>query len=177
MEKIMKKHSNLVTCIAELVIGILLLINPVGFTRGIIIALGIPLALQGIGSIVSYIREKPQAASEGNLLAKGLLLTCGGLFCMFRSSWFIAAFPVLTVLYGVMTLVTAFGKLQWTADLLRMKHKYWFIALINALLSLVLAILIMTNPFGSTAVLWVFIGISMIVESVVDVVTLVFEKK
>ena len=177
MEKIMKKHSNLVTCIAELVIGILLLINPVGFTRGIIIALGIPLALQGIGSIVSYIREKPQAASEGNLLAKGLLLTCGGLFCMFRSKWFIGAFPVLTVLYGVMTLVTSFGKLQWTADLLRMKHKYWFIALINALLSLVLAILIMTNPFGSTAVLWVFIGISMIVESVVDVVTLVFEKK
>ena len=96
---------------------------------------------------------------------------------MFRSGWFIAAFPVLTVLYGVMTLVTAFGKLQWTADLLRLKHKYWFIALISAILSLVLAILIITNPFSSTAALWVFIGISMIVEAVVDVVTLVFEKK
>ncbi|MBP3650922.1 MAG: DUF308 domain-containing protein [Clostridia bacterium] len=177
MERVMKKNSNLLTCIAELVIGILLLINPTGFTRGIIIALGILLALQGIGFIVGYIREKPQTASEGNLLAKGLLLTCGGLFCMFHSGWFIAVFPVLTTLYGVMTLVTAFGKLQWTADLLRMKHKYWFIALINALLSLVLAILIMTNPFSSTTVLWVFIGISMIVESVVDVVTLVFEKK
>ena len=47
-----------------------------------------------------------------------------GLFCMFRSGWFIAAFPVLTMLYGVATLVTAFGKLQWTADLLRLKHKY-----------------------------------------------------
>ena len=43
---------------------------------------------------------------------------------MFRSGWFIAAFPVLTMLYGVATLVTAFGKLQWTADLLRLKHKY-----------------------------------------------------
>ena len=28
------------------------------------------------------------------------------------------------MLYGVATLVTAFGKLQWTADLLRLKHKY-----------------------------------------------------
>lgn len=72
-------------CIAEMIVGILLLINPVGFTRGIIIALGVPLTLQGIGSIVSYIREKPQAASEGNLLAKGLMMTCGGLFCMFLS--------------------------------------------------------------------------------------------
>ena len=177
MEKALKKNSNLVTCIAELIIGILLLINPVGFTRGIIVALGVPLVLQGIGSIVSYIREKPQAAAEGNLLAKGLLMTCCGLFCMFRSSWFIAVFPVLTVLYGVMTLVTAFGKLQWTADLLRLKHKYWFIALISAILSLALAIQIITNPFSSTAALWVFIGVSMIVESAVDVVTLVFEKK
>lgn len=177
MEKALKKHSNFIMCIAELIVGILLLINPVGFTRGIIVALGIPLALQGIGSIVSYIRENPQAASESNLLAKGLLMTCGGLFCMFRSSWFIAAFPVLTMLYGVMTLVNAFGKLQWTADLLRLKHKYWFIALISAVLSLALAILIMTNPFSSTAALWVFIGISMIVEAVVDVVTLIFEKK
>ena len=177
MEKAMKKNSNLVMCLAELIIGILLLINPVGFTRGIIIALGIPLALQGIGSIIGYIREKPQAASEGNLLAKGLLMTCGGLFCMFRSSWFITVFPVLTVLYGVMTLVTAFGKLQWTADLLRLKHRYWFFALISAVLSLALAILILTNPFSSTAALWVFIGISMIVEAVVDVVTLIFEKR
>ena len=173
----MKKNSNLVLCIAELIIGILLLISPVGFTRGIIIALGIPLALQGIGSIAQYIREKPQAASESNLLSKGLLMACAGLFCMFRSGWFITVFPVLTVLYGVMTLVTAFGKLQWAADMLRLKHRYWFFALISAVLSLVLAILILSNPFSSTAALWMFIGISMIVEAVVDVVTLVFEKK
>lgn len=177
METAFKKNSNLFTCIAELIIGVLLLINPVGFTRGIIIALGVPMALRGIGFIISYIREKPEAASKGNLLAKGLLTSCCGLFCIFRSKWFIVAFPVLTMLYGVITLVTAFGKLQWTCDLLRLKHKYWFIALISAILTLMLAILILTNPFSSTAVLWVFIGVSMIVEAAADAVTLVFEKK
>lgn len=177
MKKNDKKLNAILLCIAELVIGVLLLIKPVGFTRGIIIALGVPLTLKGVGYVVSYIKQKPQEASESNLLTKGLLMTCGGLFCMFRSSWFITVFPVLTVLYGVMTLVTAFGKLQWTADLLRLKHKYWFFALISAVLSLVLSILILSNPFSSTAALWVFIGISMIVEAVVDVVTLIFEKK
>ena len=173
----MKKNASILTCIAELVIGILLLINPVGFTRGIIVALGIFMTFHGLSAIVKYIREKPQAASEGNLLARGLLLSCAGLFCVFRSSWFIAAFPVLTVLYGVMTLVTAFEKIQWTADLLRIKHRYWFVALINALMSLILSILILTNPFASTAALWLFIGISLIAEAVVDVVTLIFERK
>ncbi len=58
MEKTLKRNSNLLMCIAELIVGVLLLINPVGFTRGIIIAFGIPLTLQGIGSIVGYIRRK-----------------------------------------------------------------------------------------------------------------------
>ena len=52
MEKTLKRNSNLLICIAELIVGVLLLINPVGFTRGIIVAFGIPLTLQGIGSIV-----------------------------------------------------------------------------------------------------------------------------
>lgn len=96
MGKHLKLSGHHVMCAAELMIGILLLLNPVGFTRGIIAALGVLLAVQGIGSIVSYVREKPEAAAEGNLLAKGLLMTCGGLFCIFRSGWFIAAFPALT---------------------------------------------------------------------------------
>lgn len=46
MKKIDRNVGNLVMCIAEAVIGILLLVNPVGFTSGIIIALGIVLASQ-----------------------------------------------------------------------------------------------------------------------------------
>ena len=177
MKKNDKKLNAILLCIAELVIGVLLLIKPVGFTRGIIIALGIPLMLKGVGYVISYIRKKPQEASEGNLLAKGLLMTCGGLFCMFRSGWFITVFPALTILYGLMTLVTAFGKIQWTADLFRAKHKYWFLALISAVLSIARAVMIMTNPFASTAAMWIFIGVSMIVEAVMDVVTIIFEKE
>lgn len=49
---------------------------------------------------------------------------------MFRSGWFIAAFPVLTRLYGVMALVCSFSKIQWAVDLFRRKHHYRFVALI-----------------------------------------------
>lgn len=61
--------------------------------------------------------------------------------------------------------------------MLRLKHKYWFFALISAALSLILAVMIIANPFSSTAAMWVFIGVSMIVEAVMDVVTIIFEKK
>lgn len=171
------KHNNIFMCVAEILIGILLLINPVGFTRGIIVALGAVLTVQGVRAIVGYFRADPQTASGQNLLARGLLMACLGLFCMFRSSWFIAAFPVLTMFYGALILASAFEKVQWTVDMIRRKQRYWFVALIGALLSIAASVLILANPFASTAALWIFVGVSLIVEAVVDAITLLFERK
>ena len=38
--------------------------------------------------------------------------------------------------------------------MLRAKQKYWFVAIISAVLTLVFSALILANPFASTAVLW-----------------------
>ena len=48
MGKINRHTCTLLTCAVELVIGILLLINPVGFTTGIIIVLGLALMVAGL---------------------------------------------------------------------------------------------------------------------------------
>lgn len=164
-------------CLAEIVIGILLLINPIGFTSGIIIVLGLVMVIMGIGSLISYFKSDPAEAASQNGLAKGLLLTLAGCFCMFRSEWFIVTFPVLTVIYGVFTLGTGIHKIQWAVDMLRMKKRYWFVALVGAILTLVFAVLILTNPFATTAVLWTFIGVTLIVEAVIDVLSIVFGRK
>ncbi len=173
------KHSsgNLLMCIAELLIGILLLIDPIGFTSGIIIVLGIVLALDGLRCCVRYFREDPAEAAEQGNLGKGLIFLITGLFCALKSEWFIATFPVLTVIYGVVTLMTGIRKIQWAFDMLRQKQKYWFVALIGAVLTLTFAVLILCNPFSTTAILWTFIAVSLIVEAVVDILTYIFGKK
>lgn len=172
-----RSAGNLVMCIAEILIGILLLIDPVGFTSGILIAAGIILALFGIRYAVRYFRKDPEEAAEETGLAKGLVCLLAGLFCAFKSEWFIATFPILTVIYGVATLLTGIGKVQWAVDMLRQKQKYWFIALIGAVLTLGVAALILSNPFSSTAFLWTFIAVSLILEAVVDILTFIFGKK
>ena len=106
-----------------------------------------------------------------------MIFLIAGLFCAFKSEWFIATFPVLTVIYGVATLLTSIRKIQWAIDMLRQKQKYWFVALIGAVLTLVFAILILCNPFSTTAILWTFIAVSLIVEAVVDILTYIFGKK
>lgn len=177
MSQFKRSTSNLLMCIAELLVGILLLINPIGFTSGIIITLGIILALNGLHCCIRYFREDPEEAAEQGSLVKGLIFLITGLFCAFKSEWFFATFPVLTVIYGVVTLMTGIRKIQWAFDMLRQKQKYWFVALIGAVLTLTFAILILCNPFSTTAILWTFIAVSLIVEAVVDILTYIFGKK
>lgn len=177
MKKMNRSTGNLLMCIVEVILGILLLIDPVGFTSSIIVVLGVLLTLLGIKSLVGYFRQDAQEASENNGLAKGLLFALSGLFCMFKSEWFIVTFPILTVLYGVLTLMTGISKVQWAIDMLRQKQQYWFIAIIGAVLTLVFAVLILCNPFSSTAILWTFIAVSLIVEAIVDILAFIFGRK
>ena len=90
---------------------------------------------------------------------------------------FIVTFPALTIIYGVVVFLTGLGKVQLTADMLRRKSKKWFLAIISAVISIACAAVILNNPFTSTAVLWMFTGITLIVESVIDLVTLIISGK
>ena len=177
MSKMNRNTGNLLTCIFEILIGVLLLIDPVGFTSGLISIFGIVLVVVGLMNLFGYFRADAETASQGNGLVKGILLVISGLFCITRSEWFIITFPLLTVLYGILTLVSGVSKVQWAIDMLRTKQKYWFVEVIGAVLTIVCAILILTNPFSSTAVLWTFIGITMIIEAVVDVAAFILGRK
>lgn len=173
MKTLKQNASSILLCIFEVVVGILLLLDPVAFTTGIIIAIGVVLLAMGIGSTMKYFRMEATEASETQGLLKGLTLIVAGAFCIFRSYWFIITFPVLSVIYGIIILIAGLGKIQWTFDMLRMKKKKWFLAAISAVVSIICAIVILKNPFSSSVVLWIFTGISLIVEAVFDAVSLI----
>ena len=169
--------SMLIMPIIEMVIGILLLINPVGFTSGIIVVLGIVMACLGAGSIVSYFRKSPEEAALKNDFTKGLILALLGTLCILKSAWFIAPFPLLTAFYGVLNLIAGMGKIQQAVDMLRLKSKYWLIAVMSAVVTIIFSTLILANPFASTNILWTFIGVTFIVEAVIDLFTVILERK
>ena len=121
--------------LAEIIIGVLLLVNPVGFTSGIIVTFGVVLMITGIGTTIKYFRTEPEEAAVSQILVKGLLMLLAGAFCAFNSHWFIA---------------------------------------ISAAISIVCGIVIITSPFSTTAILWMFIGISLIVEAVFDMIGSIF---
>ena len=174
MKKIRENFGGILLCLGQLLIGVLLLINPAGFTSGIIIAVGAALLLSGVVSAIRYFRMPPVPAAAQKGLAKGIGGIAAGLFCILNHRWFLTVFPLLTMLYGAGILVTAILRIQWTADMLRMKKAQWKWNAIAAGASLVFALVILLNPFGSVAFLWVFVGISLMVDAVLDLLAMVF---
>ncbi len=170
MAVIKENINTIVICLCEILVGVLLLINPIGFTSGIIIMLGIVLLISGIISVIGYFRTDAAIAVREQGLAKGLISSALGLFCILQSHWFIVAFPILTFLYGAAILVLGLFKIQFTSDMIRMKKKRWGFAALSASLNILLAVIIFMNPFGSTIALWTVMAVTLIFEAVFELV-------
>lgn len=66
-----------------------------------------------------------------------------------------------------------FLKVQAAADLIRFKQNYWYIAGLSALMSIIFAFVIFYNPFATTAALWIFAGVTLIISAVVDIIAII----
>lgn len=168
MKTIQDNLGSVSVCLIEMLAGILLLISPVGLTTCVIVIVGVALTVCGADQIVRYFRGDAATAAAGQGLVKGLLATAGGVFCMAKSKWFLTAFPALTLLYGVITLVVGLFKVQMTVDRMRLRQGKWGWSACSAALALLIAAVIFVNPFGATGGLWRFIALGMIGEAAFD---------
>ncbi len=180
-EKIMKflKENWLSILLALFLIagGILLLINPAVYGIFFIKIIGVLLILLGVFDIIKYFRAKPEEAAKGSAFSFGAMMITIGCFCILGSQWFIDVFPILAVLYGLVQVLIGFRELQRTMDALRMKKPLWQLRAISAGISLLFGFLIAFNPYMTIMSIWVFTGITMLVEGVFDAVILVMQLK
>lgn len=177
MKTLVKKTGGILYSLLQAIVGILLLIDPMGLTSGILVTFGVVLTVMGVVSIVNYFRTPIETASNEQYLMKGLLSVLVGCFCIFCTEWLIVTLPLLSIVYGVIMLLAGFTKVQLTFDALRKKEGKWFLGLISAAISIVCAVVVLANPFTTTAVLWVFTGVTMIVDAVFDVFAVLFGGK
>ncbi len=126
MKPLKQNENAVIMCIIEVVAGILLLVNPVGFAAGIIVATGIALMDSGLLNVIRYFRSSPMEAAAGQLLMRGLIALLAGAFCAFNAEWFIVTFPMIAILYGVAVLASGLGKVQIAIDMLRAKNSKWW---------------------------------------------------
>ena len=170
MKEWIKKISvSLMLAVCELLLGILLLINSVGLTSFVIVALGVLLLLLGALHLFQYIRLPREDAAETWKLASGVGLLAIGISIIANQPWMVEMMGTLTTLYGIIVLAAAFMKLQIAVDALRGKRPFWYLMAISFVVTAVLVTLLFIGVFAETVV-WIVTGIALIVLAVLDAV-------
>ena len=176
--KILKENwSSLLTMLFLIVVGILLLVNPDLYSTIIIQIAGVLLAALGIFDLIKYFQAAPEDAAKGSGFYSGAIMITAGVFCLFSGNRFKEAFPLLVVLYGVFQVLLGYRKLQRMVDALRMKAELWWLKAISAGISLLFGYIIALNPGMKLMSIWIFTGLTMIIEGVFDAAAMVVQLK
>ena len=176
MKFIKENWTSLLTILFLVLVGILLLVEPGTFGAVIIRAAGILFTVLGVYDLIKYFRAEPAEAAKGQGFSSGVTIVSIGCFCIFCSGWFVSVFPVLAVLYGLFQILIGFRKAQRTADAIRMKKPLWYLKAISAGISLLFGLIIVLNPGMTFMSIWVFTGITLIIEGVFDAVSLFLQQ-
>ena len=158
----------------ELAVGILLFVEPEGFTTGIIVGFGILMLAVAAFNLVRFLHER-RTTGQGSALALfiGVLTLLVGCLCAFGSGLVKGIFAVAAMIYGVILLVAGVFKFVTYID---RRQNGWHppvLSLVGALLSVLLGLLILINPFEAANAVWMVAGVALIVEAVFDLMSLV----
>lgn len=172
-KQVMKGKSGQVWAIlagiVQLVVGVLLLIDPTGFTGLIVTAFGVFLLVMGLVNAVRYFRTPVAQAVVRQDLAKALAMLILGGFCVCQFQWITAAMPLMSMVYGVAIIAGGVLRSQWSVDMLRLRREYWFVAALGAVAAYVLGVVVLANPFAAAGSMWVCIAVTLIVCAAFDV--------
>ena len=176
--KFLKQNGLSILIIVFLIaVGVLLLVNPETFGIVVVRVAGLVLILLGVVDVIKYFRLKPNEAAKGSNFYMGALLISAGLFCEFGRDAFNQVFPVMAVVFGLVQILLGYLKLQKTIDALRLKQSAWWMRGVSALISILSGFIIAMNPHMTMVSIWVFTGLSMIIEGVLDAVVLILQTR
>ena len=165
------KWSYVVLSVMFLLLGIYLVVNPETSLIMICRILGAAMAVFGVMKIVLYFIREVEGVAIRFDFAVGLFCIILGVLMLWRAP---ALTDILSVMIGLLVLVDSVFKLQVAVDSRRMGAHSWWVTLVCTVVCLVLGILLVFNPFDGKQVLTIMMGVSLIVDGVQNLCTVVY---
>lgn len=151
--------------------GVLFLVFPDSCSKIICYLIGGALLIGGVVSIVTYLKYGRDEPFSSFGLVRGTALVVIGVFILINPEFLIG---FLSSILGIVLIIDGTLKLQYAVDLLRLKISGWMAVLILALAAVVFGVLILFNPFATARTLMYFIGISLMIDGVSDLGTMLY---
>ena len=164
------KNLSIITIIASAVMGIVLLARPGETLYVVSMICGITMIALGVGALISYL------VKDRNMLLIILAVISvimGIIVCVKYKS----IVSILLFLFGLFILISGIVDLITSIDVKRYGFGDWIVSFLMSLVTAVLGLLIVVNPFSSSLAVIRLLGISLLVYAVLDLIAFIQVKK
>lgn len=148
-----------------IILAIVLIFKAAEFITIIIRSFGVILIGLGIFFLVTYYKVGKELQMVQYNLLQGIVAICFGIFCILRSDVVQNIFPIVI---GVWIIVQGMMKFQLASNLKNLGEEEWYGILIGAVMSLILGMIIICNPFASSIAITTIGGILLLVCEIVN---------
>ena len=129
-------------------------------------ALGIGMLVIGITHIIIYFTKDHMQGILQMDLTIGVILAAFGAFMLLHADFVGMAIPFGV---GILLMIGAITKIQYSLDMKRLYYSKWFIMLIFAIILLVMGLILIYNPFRDTILLYYIAG-CLILEGILSII-------
>lgn len=162
------KYGYIILSTLLCVLGIVLITDP-GFSISLLCWIGgILLILFGCVKIVGYVSKDLYRLAFQFDLAFGILLIALGTILILRTD---AMVHIICILLGICILADALLKIQISIDAKAFGITQWWMILAVAVVTGVIGFLLVFRPFESIQIVMILLGMSLLAEGILNMVT------
>ena len=165
------KWNLILMSILYLALGIFLLMVPGTALNIVCYALGgVVLACAAVQLVRYFAVERGVFQSQLTLIS-GLVCLGLGAFLIIRSDLVVRILPIV---FGLFVIFDSLGRIQNALELRRCEYSSWKGFLLLAVLSIVLGIVMILDPFGTMETLVMAIGVILIIEGALNLLSALY---
>ena len=165
------KWNLVIMSLLYLGLGVFLVMKPRTALNVVCYALGgVVLACAAVQLIRYFVVERGVFQSQLTLISGIVCLALGG-FLILRSDIVVKILPIV---FGLFVIFDAIGRVQNALDLRRCGYDSWKGFLFLPVLSVVLGVVLIANPFSAMETLVMAIGVILIVEGAINLLSALY---
>ena len=159
------KFGYIVSSLLLCALGAALIVHPSFSATALCALMGALLICYGIFKVIGYWSKDLFRLAFQFDLAFGILMIAVGLIMVIRPSQMLA---LVNLVIGILVLADGLFKIQIALDSKAFGIKAWWLIMALAAAAVVFGILLMVDPFASSALLMILLGISLLAEGILN---------
>lgn len=160
------KQLSLITMIAGVIAGIVLIAKPVESVQFICIIFGTVIIFLGAGSLLLYFTKLKFTF----IAVLGVLMMIAGAVVCVKYQQLISA---VIFLFGLFVTISGTVDFFSALDAKKNNLKTWIFSLVMSIGVIIMGVIVLINPFDSAVLLTRLLGVSLLVYAMLDLITFI----